>query len=66
MRAKPETREILEAADAIISALAPHLLEGAKLEAYDRAKYYAIALTPGCCLCRLHYKTKNKYIETNG
>lgn len=66
MRAKPATPEILEAAEKLMASLANSIPADASLEGQDRAKYYAIALVPGNWLCRLHYKTKNKYIEING
>ena len=58
---------MLDAARTIMDALEAKLLPGCTLAGTDRAKYYAIDLLPKRqWICRLHYKTKNKYIELPG
>ena len=66
MRAKPVTPEVAQAAERVITELKSDLPPGKLLQGKDRAKYYAVTLTPGGWLCRLHYKTKNRYVEVAG
>lgn len=68
VRAQQPTEEVEAALKKLRVLLADALPNGVTLEGLDRTKHYTVTLNgnPRQWICRLHYKTGNKYIEVRG